>query len=185
MMTLVAVTLDIKRLYISYSKKLIGCTCLVTWNNTVKSHKCNASKQSAPVRAPMTSTPIGKPWQIVVVDILEVPVSSKNNRYLLAVQNYFIKWVEVVPMPDQTTTRIVEAITNIFCCLRILEVLHSDQGHNFEFVTERNTKGLWDKQVAHNCIPTMVLWNIYRSLLEMSHSYVEAKQEWEKYLPLM
>ena len=35
----------------------------------------------APVRAPLTSTPVGRPWQMVAVDILEVPVSYKNNRY--------------------------------------------------------------------------------------------------------
>ena len=45
--------------------------------------KCNASKPPAPQRAPMTSVPIGKPWQMVAADILEVPVSSNNNRYLL------------------------------------------------------------------------------------------------------
>ena len=55
----------------------------------------------------MASVPIGKPWQIVAADVLEVPVSSNNNRYLLIVQDYFTKWVEVVPMPNQTATRIV------------------------------------------------------------------------------
>ena len=68
-------------------------------------NKCNASKPPAPQRAPMTSVPIGKPWQMVAADILEVPVSSNNNRYLLVVQDYFTKWVKVVPMPDQTATR--------------------------------------------------------------------------------
>ena len=95
-----------------------------------QSTKCNASKPPTPHRAPMTSVPIGK-RQMVAADILEVPVSSYNNHYLLIVQDYFTKWVEVVPMPDQTATRIVSAITKIFCFLGILEVLHSDQGCNF------------------------------------------------------
>ena len=72
----------------------------------------------------MTSVPIGKPWQMVAADVLEVPVSSNNNCYLLVVQDYFTKWVEVVPMPDQTATRIVSALTKIFCTLGIPEVLH-------------------------------------------------------------
>ena len=55
-----------------------------------------------------------KPWQMVAADVPEVPVSSNNNRYLLVVQDYFTKWVEVVPMPDQTATRIVSALTKIF-----------------------------------------------------------------------
>ena len=88
--------------------------------------KCNASKPPAPQHAPMASVLIGKPWQMEAADVLEVPVSS--NRYLLVVQDYFTKWVEVVPMPDQTATGIVSAHTKIFCILGIPEVLHSDQG---------------------------------------------------------
>ena len=41
--------------------------------------KCNRSKPPAPVRAPMTSVPIGKPWQMIAIDILEVPLSYNNN----------------------------------------------------------------------------------------------------------
>ena len=47
---------------------------------------------------------------MVAVDIFEVPISS-SNHYLLVVQGYFTKWVEVVPMPDQIATHIVPAIT--------------------------------------------------------------------------
>ena len=99
-------------------------------------NKCHASKPPALQRAPMTSVPIGKPWQMVAADILKVPVSSNNNHYLLVVQDYF---VEVVPMPDQTATHIVSAITKIFCSLGIPEVLHSDQGRNFESLILRET----------------------------------------------
>ena len=41
--------------------------------------KCNASKPPAPQRAPMTSVLIGKPWQMVAEDILEVSVSSTTE----------------------------------------------------------------------------------------------------------
>lgn len=74
----------------------------------------------------MTGVPIGKPWQMVADDVLEVPVSTNNNRYLLVAQDYFTKWVEMVPMPDETATHIVSALTRIFCTLGIPKVLHSD-----------------------------------------------------------
>ena len=32
--------------------------------------------------------------QMIVVDILEVPVSKNNNRYVMVVQDYFTKWAE-------------------------------------------------------------------------------------------
>jgi len=39
---------------------------------------------------------------MVAINVLEVPVSPSNNHYLLALQDYFTKWMEMVPMPDQT-----------------------------------------------------------------------------------
>ena len=44
-----------------------------------------------PQKAPMSSVPIGKPWEIVAFDVLQVPISYQNNRYLLVVQDYFTK----------------------------------------------------------------------------------------------
>ena len=131
MMTQVVVILDMKRLSTSYSKKLTECTCLEMWNSTVESvPSAMLLNHQLQYVHPWPVTPIGKPWQMIAVDILEVPISSNNNRYLLVVQDYFTKWVEAVPMSDQTATKIVSAITKIFCSFGIPEVLHSDQGCN-------------------------------------------------------
>ena len=61
-----------------------------------------------PTKAPLVSMPIGKPWQMVAVDILEVPVSSKGNHYLLVVQDYFTKWSDAIPLRNQTAATITE-----------------------------------------------------------------------------
>ena len=53
---------------------------------------CQKAKPPLPPRAPLVNTPIGKPWQMLAIDILEVPVSSKSNRYLLVIMDYFTKW---------------------------------------------------------------------------------------------
>ena len=37
---------------------------------------------------------------MIAVDVLEVPVSLNNNRYLLVVQDYFTKWADVIQIPD-------------------------------------------------------------------------------------
>ena len=47
--------------------------------------KCQQSKLPKPSRAQLQNTPIGHPWQMVAVDILEVPLSAANNRYLLVI----------------------------------------------------------------------------------------------------
>ena len=52
---------------------------------------CQQSKLSPPQKAPLQTVPIGRPWQMVAVDVLEVPISTSQNRYLLVFQDYFTK----------------------------------------------------------------------------------------------
>ena len=50
---------------------------------------------------------------MLAADILEVPVSRRHNRYLLVVMDYFTKWAEAVPLKDQTTASISQAVIKI------------------------------------------------------------------------
>ena len=73
-----------------------------------------ASKQPSPQKAPLINIPVGKPCKMIAVDILKVPLSSQNNCYLLVIQDYFTKWVEAIPLPDQTAKRITEELVKVF-----------------------------------------------------------------------
>jgi transposase InsO family protein len=47
--------------------------------------------------------------------------------------NYFTKWPEVYPIPNQEASTVAEAlVTNFFCRFGAPRELHSDQGRNFE-----------------------------------------------------
>ncbi|KAL5503363.1 hypothetical protein EMCRGX_G010299 [Ephydatia muelleri] len=65
--------------------------------------------------------PQPQPWTMIAVDVLEVLRSVNNNIYLLMIQDYFTKWVEAIPLPDQTANRITTeticlfAVYGIFC----------------------------------------------------------------------
>ena len=82
---------------------------------------CQQAKMPAPTPAPMKNVPIGGPWQMLAADILEVPVSCRNNRYLLVVMNYFTKWAEAVLLKDQA------AASTYFSCSyqNLLHLWHS------------------------------------------------------------
>ena len=69
---------------------------------------------------------------MVAVDILEVPTSKHNNRYLLVIQDYMTKWADAIPIPNQTARRITEELIKVFSRYGIPDILHSDQGRNFE-----------------------------------------------------
>ena len=54
-----------------------------------------------PSPVPMINVLIGRPWEMLAVDILQVPMSMQGNQYLLVLQDYFTKWAEAISMPDQ------------------------------------------------------------------------------------
>ena len=59
---------------------------------------CQRSQATKPVKAPLQSIPIGRPWEMIAMDILEVPMSYHHNKYLLVVQDYFTKWAMAIPI---------------------------------------------------------------------------------------
>ena len=94
--------------------------------------KCQSSKPPAQQKAPLISIPIGKPWEMVAVDVLQFPTSSQNHRYILVIQDYFTKWAEAISMANQTATTITKEPVKVFSNYGLPEILHSDQGCNFE-----------------------------------------------------
>lgn len=63
---------------------------------------------------------------MIAIDVLEVPLSSDNNRYLSVIQDYFTKWADAIPMPDQKAHRIVTELVKIFSILGVPDIVHSD-----------------------------------------------------------
>lgn len=76
----------------------------------------------------------GAPMERVGIDILgPLPITDRGNRYLLVAMDYFTKWPEAIPLPNQEATTIAEAlVNNFFCRFGACQELHSDQGRNFE-----------------------------------------------------
>ena len=58
--------------------------------------------------------------------------SDAGNRYVLMMVDQFTKWVECIPLPDQTAAQLAEvALHNFFCRLGLPLQIHTDQGRNF------------------------------------------------------
>ena len=54
-------------------------------------------------RAPLGKMLVGAPLDRISVDFLgPLPVTPRNNRYILLATDHFTKWVEVMAVPDQT-----------------------------------------------------------------------------------
>ncbi|KAL5493310.1 hypothetical protein EMCRGX_G014468 [Ephydatia muelleri] len=50
----------------------------------------------------------------------------------LPMPDYFTKWADARPLPDQTAIQITAELVKLFCTYGVPEIVHSDQGRNFE-----------------------------------------------------
>ncbi|GBO01259.1 hypothetical protein AVEN_207576-1 [Araneus ventricosus] len=67
----------------------------------------------------------------MALDILgPPPVTTKGNRYVLVLMDYFTKWPEAIP--DQEASTVAEEVVRSWIsCYGVPMILHSDQGTNF------------------------------------------------------
>ena len=66
------------------------------------------------------------------MDITEMPMSVKGNRYALVIMDYFSKFVRIYPMPDQRAGTVADALFDWVLELGIPERIHTDRGGQFE-----------------------------------------------------
>ena len=82
-------------------------------------------------RPPLRPIPVSRPFQIVGVDVMELPKTDNGDRYVLVFQDFLTKWPLVFPMPDQKSQRIVELLVNeVIPLFGVPEALLSDRGTN-------------------------------------------------------
>ena len=96
---------------------------------------CTTRKTPAPSRhAPMGTITAGYPMQIVAADLLgPLPESENGNSYILVVADYFTRWMEAFPLPNQEATTVAnKLVDDVFLRFSIPEQLHTDQGRQFE-----------------------------------------------------
>lgn len=84
------------------------------------------------VRPPLVPIPVGAPFHRVGVDVLQLPVTHKGNRYVVCFVDYLTKWVEAFPMADQKADTIARILVEqVVCRHGVPEQLLSDRGTNF------------------------------------------------------
>ena len=85
-------------------------------------------KSPCPQRAPMGHGAVGRRWERVAMDLLDMSVTSaKGNRYVLVMVDCFSRWA------DKTAISVADAFfSNAVCRFGMPTVIHSDQGREFE-----------------------------------------------------
>ena len=69
----------------------------------------------------------------IAVDVMgPLQETDSHNSYILFIQDYFTKWVEAYPMPNQEAFTIANIIVKEWVTVWGSYELHSDQGTSFE-----------------------------------------------------
>ena len=129
------------------------------------------------------------PLDCLATDILgPFPESTRGNKYVLAVTDYFTKWVEIFPMLDQTAPTCAEIILNeVIARFGCPYNIHSDQGRNYESAIFSELCQLLEIRKTRtspghpSCNGQVERFN--RTLVSMIKAYLKGQQrEWDKHL---
>ncbi|GBM16736.1 hypothetical protein AVEN_9336-1 [Araneus ventricosus] len=72
---------------------------------------------------------VGAPIERMALNILgPFPVTRKGNRYVLVLMDYFTKWPEAIPIPNQGASTVAEKLVRSWIsCYGVPMILHSDE----------------------------------------------------------
>ena len=82
-------------------------------------------------RPSLCPIPVERPFQILGMDIMELPKTDAGNRYAIVMQDLFTKWPLVFAAPDQKTLRLAKLIAEeVVLAYGVPEALLTDRGTN-------------------------------------------------------
>lgn len=85
-----------------------------------------------PSKPPLNPIPVGGPFHRLAVDVLQLPLTARGNRYVVVFLDYFTKWAEAFAVPDQRAETVAKLfVEQIVCRHGLPEELLSDRGANF------------------------------------------------------
>ena len=143
-------------------------------------------------RAAMANFRVGAPMDRVGIDLLgPLPLTKDGNKYLLVLVDYFTRWVEAFPLPDQTAETVARSFIHEFVCHfgAPLEV-HSDQGRNFESNLFREACRLLEitktRTTPYHPSSNGLVERFNRTLGTLIRTYIDGDHtKWDVYIPLL
>jgi hypothetical protein len=126
------------------------------------------------------------------MDLMELPVTKKGNKYLLVFTDYLTKWVEAVPVANKDAATVAKAFYSLIICRHgIPAAVISDQGGEFcgavmKIVYEWfEIKKLQTSPYHPQCNGLTERFN--RTFINMLRAYSETQnpQEWDERLPAL
>ena len=74
-------------------------------------------------RLPLKPIPVQRPFQIIGLDVIDLPCTAQGNKNVVVFQDMFTKWLMVFAIPDHKAEKIAS------CCVRSLSHCLGSQNH--------------------------------------------------------
>jgi hypothetical protein len=149
--------------------------------------ECQQSKNRSIPVAPATSFKPESPWELVSIDLMgPYPKGHFQNQYLLVIVDMFSKYVEMFPLRQATSEKVIEKLWEVFCRWGVPKVLVSDNGSQFiSKVYENFCECLGVKAfhiaVYHAQANTTERYN--ETIKEMIVTAITKCKDWDRYIP--
>ena len=93
---------------------------------------CATRSVGHPVKPPLTPIPVKGPFDRVGVDVVQLPMTRRGNKYAVVFMDYLTKWPEVFATPNQTAPTIAKIfVEEIVSRHGVPHQLLSDRGPSF------------------------------------------------------
>ena len=95
-------------------------------------------KPKKKTRGPLGYYRVGNPLDHLGIDILgRLPETKNKNKYLLVIGDYFTRWMEALPLPNQKAEVVAKTLVHEFISkFGVPLEIHTDQGKNFECIIQ-------------------------------------------------
>lgn len=110
---------------------------------------CNTCQQSKVVKIQTAGERqhlfVGRPFQKLAVDLVgPFEETEQGNAWILVVTDHYTRWSDAIAIPNATAKVVANTLDErIFCYLGVPEVLHTDQGSQFESELFKECCRLW------------------------------------------
>ena len=147
--------------------------------------------QVAIAKAPLQPIPVSGPFDMIAMDFLELPATDRGNKYCLVITDYFTRWPEAFPVPDQHATTVARILVDGIVSRHGVPLkLHSDQGRSFENQVIRELCKMLNIQktrtTPYHPQSDGLVERMNRTLLEMLAKYTQSDPTtWDIWLPTL
>ena len=143
-------------------------------------------------RAAMQQYLVGTPMERLALDVLgPLPCTRMGNKYILIVADYFSKWVEAFPMPNQEACTVADLLVKeVVCRFGVPLLIHSDQSRNFEsavFTEMCQMLGMHKtRTTAYHPQSDGMVERFNRTLEDQLAKFVDYHQrDWDEHIPYL